>query len=98
MKTFWDTNVFIYLIEKHPQFHQKVRELFTKHLAGSEELLTSTLTLGELLAQPLRMNQPEQARRYVQLLTTTQRLPPPVRPQRRRKVRGKSCYDVAPTA
>lgn len=74
MKTFWDTNVFNYLIEKHPQWYDRARSLFTEHLLGTGELVTSTLTLGELLAQPLRTNRPEQARRYIELLTATERL------------------------
>jgi predicted nucleic acid-binding protein len=62
------------LIERHPQWHDRARSLFTNHLSGTGELITSTLTLGELLAQPLRTNRTEQAQRYIELLTTTERL------------------------
>lgn len=74
MKTFWDTNVFIYLIERNPLWYDRARSLFTEHLGGTGELITSMLTLGELLSQPLRTGRHEQAQRYVELLTKTERL------------------------
>jgi len=50
MRVFWDTNLFIYLIERHPTFYPKVLALHQKHRDQGDELVTSTLTLGELLA------------------------------------------------
>ena len=74
MKTFWDTNVFIYLIEKQSPLHDRARALFDNHLKGTGELITSMLTLGELLAQPLRLNRSDQVERYIELLSRTERL------------------------
>lgn len=62
MKVFWDTNLFIYLIERHPTFLPKVLGLSQQHRDRGDDLLTSTLTLGELLAQPLRHGRTELAK------------------------------------
>jgi len=70
MTVFWDTNLFIYLIERHPLLHDKVLALYHHQRERGERLLTSTLTLGELLAQPLRLGRSDLARSYAQLLTT----------------------------
>lgn len=64
MKIFWDTNLFIYLIEQTPKFHDQVVELRRAMLARGDILITSTLTLAELLVQPLRSGNRELADRY----------------------------------
>lgn len=69
MKVFWDTNLFIYLIEQHPHFRSKVLSLYQHHRDHGDRLVTSTLTLGELLAQPLRRGRHDLAQRYTELLT-----------------------------
>lgn len=71
MKTFWDTNVFIYLFEKQSPWHLRARTHFDQHLNGTSELITSMLSLGELLAQTLRMNRSDQAERYIELQPQT---------------------------
>jgi len=52
-RIFWDTNLFIYLFESSPVFGPQVVSLRQKMLARGDELLTSTLTLGEVLVKPL---------------------------------------------
>ncbi len=47
---FWDTMLFIYLIEEHPRFGPRVIEIRRRMLARGDQLVTSALTLGELLA------------------------------------------------
>ena len=49
---FWDTNLFIYLIERHPQFFPVVDGIRRRMRARNDRLCTSTLTLGEVLAAP----------------------------------------------
>lgn len=71
MNVFWDTNLFIYLIERHPDYYPKVLSLYESHIAARDKVLTSTLTLGELLAQPLRHGRRELAAQYTSLLTST---------------------------
>jgi predicted nucleic acid-binding protein len=69
MKIFWDTNIFIYLLERHPVFHAKVLALHAQYRAREDQLITSALTLGELLAKPLRSGRADLADRYRELLT-----------------------------
>ena len=70
MKVFWDTNLFIYLIERHPEFHPKVLGLYHRHRDQGDEIVTSTLTLGELIAQPLRLGRWDLVKSYTELLTS----------------------------
>jgi len=73
LKTFWDTNVFIYLIEEHPIFLPRVLARYERHLADGDILVTSTLTLGELLVLPLRHGNRKLVEQYVELLTVGER-------------------------
>jgi predicted nucleic acid-binding protein len=63
-----DTAAFIYLIERHPRFLDVVRPLF--EAADRQELLlvTSELTLLEVLVVPFRLGADELAQRYEALL------------------------------
>jgi len=54
-RIFWDTNLFIYLIEGKSSMAQQVVALRKKMRARGDQLLTSTLTLGEVLVKPLQM-------------------------------------------
>lgn len=51
-RIFWDSNLFIYLFENNPEFAQMVVDLREKMLVRRDQLLTSTLTLGEILVKP----------------------------------------------
>ncbi|HPD32214.1 MAG TPA: type II toxin-antitoxin system VapC family toxin [Phycisphaerae bacterium] len=70
MKVFWDTNLFIYLIERHPASHPKVDSLYREHRKSGDEIIASARTLGELLAQPLRQGRTDLVRRYTELPTS----------------------------
>ena len=50
-RVFWDTNLFIYLFEGG-EFAGRVKEVRARMLARGDQLLTSALTLGELLVKP----------------------------------------------
>jgi predicted nucleic acid-binding protein len=50
-RVFWDTNLFIYLFEGG-EFAARVRDVRSRMLARGDQLLTSALTLGELLVKP----------------------------------------------
>jgi uncharacterized protein len=54
-RVFWDTNLFIYLFEGSPAFGPQVVALRQKMLKRGDELLTSTLTLGEVLVKPMKL-------------------------------------------
>ena len=51
-RVFWDTNVFVYLIEGGGERAQRVAALRRRMIERGDELLTSTLTLGEVLVKP----------------------------------------------
>jgi predicted nucleic acid-binding protein len=51
---FWDTNLFIYQIEENPLWEHKVTALITYQEQQGISLMTSALTLGEVLVKPTR--------------------------------------------
>ena len=63
-----DTALFIYLIEEHPRFLAPVRALFARADSGEIEIVTSALTLLELLMVPLRSKDQRLAAQYDALL------------------------------
>ena len=67
-RVFWDTNLFIYFLEDYGEFTKKTEELRSKMLARGDQLLTSTLTLGEILVKPTREGKADICRQYEQLL------------------------------
>jgi predicted nucleic acid-binding protein len=50
-RVFWDTNLFVYLFEGG-EFAARVRQVRLRMLERGDQLLTSALTLGELLVKP----------------------------------------------
>jgi len=63
-RIFWDTNLFIYLLEDYGNFSKAVVQLRSKMLARGDQLLTSTLTLGEILVKPAERGETELCMRY----------------------------------
>jgi predicted nucleic acid-binding protein len=64
-----DTAIFIYLIEEHPRFLPAIVPLFREADQGKRELITSALTLLEVLVVPYRAGNRLVAERYEALLT-----------------------------
>jgi predicted nucleic acid-binding protein len=64
-----DTAIFIYFIEENPRFLPAILPLFTQADQGKRELITSALTLLEVLVVPYRAGNPHLAERYEALLT-----------------------------
>ena len=50
-RVFWDTNLFVYLFEGG-EFAARVKQVRSRMLERGDQLLTSALTLGELLVKP----------------------------------------------
>ena len=75
-RIFWDTNLYIYLIEGKSLMAQQVAVLRRKMRARGDQLLTSTLTLGEVLVKPLQMGDLKLASLYQQELTLSSVLVP----------------------
>jgi predicted nucleic acid-binding protein len=64
-----DTSVFIYLIEEHPLFLTPARALFQRADAGTIQIVTSAVTLLEVLVVPYRSGNDPLAERYETILT-----------------------------
>ena len=52
-RIFWDTNLFIYLIEGFGGLSERVITLRKRMIERGDELYTSALTVGEILIKPL---------------------------------------------
>jgi predicted nucleic acid-binding protein len=63
-RIFFDTNLFIYLFEDDGARAAKVSALLEAMARRKDELLTSTLTLGELLVKPVAAGNAELAAKY----------------------------------
>ncbi len=67
-RVFWDTNLFIYLMEARDERTEAVAVLRRRMIERGDELLTSALTLGELLVKPVEAGDDELRDRYLQML------------------------------
>lgn len=67
-KIFWDTNLFIYLIEASGAQYQRTVELLSRMTERHDHLITSALTLGEVLTGPMRSGNSALARSYAALI------------------------------
>ena len=67
-RIFWDTNLFIYLLESSGEHSRLVRKLADRMSERRDELLTSALTLGEVLAKPVQEGATDLINRYNRLL------------------------------
>lgn len=59
-KVYWDTMLFIYLLEDNKQYASRVEAIYKRMLARGDSLFTSYLSLGEVLAGA--QHSPEKAR------------------------------------
>ena len=63
-----DSVIFIYHFEEHPRYQELCTEGFDAMEAGAIQVVTSTVTLVEVLGQPLAKGAQELASRYAQYL------------------------------
>ncbi|MDE0190670.1 MAG: type II toxin-antitoxin system VapC family toxin [Gammaproteobacteria bacterium] len=68
-RIFWDTNLFVYLLEDKGELTERVVALRERMVERNDELLTSTLTLSEILVRPVEVGDETLARRYEQSIT-----------------------------
>lgn len=73
-RVFWDTNLFIYLLEDLGPQSARVAEVRERMLERDDELFTSTLTLGEVLVKPAERGNEGLRQRYEDALAHTARL------------------------
>ena len=67
-RVFWDTNLFVYLVQGHGRAKQ-VAALRQRMMEREDELLTSALTLGEVLVKPMEAGDQELQQRYENVIT-----------------------------
>ena len=70
-RIFWDTNLFIYLFEGEGELAERVVSLRERMIERQDQLLTSALTLGEILVKPLEAGDRELMRLYEHTITTS---------------------------
>jgi predicted nucleic acid-binding protein len=67
-RIFWDTNLFIYLFEGSATFGGQVASLREKMLRRGDQLVTSTLTVGEVLVKPIKEGDIRLSKEYANVL------------------------------
>ena len=67
-RIFWDTNLFVYLVEDRGERAERVAALRRRMIERDDELLTSALTLGEVLVKPLELGDEDLMRRYERVI------------------------------
>jgi predicted nucleic acid-binding protein len=70
-RIFWDTNLFIYLFEGQGPLSRRVVALRESMLTRGDQLLTSTLTVGEILVKPIERGNAELSKKYEETLAAT---------------------------
>jgi predicted nucleic acid-binding protein len=63
-RIFWDTNLFVYLLEPKEKFSVMTKELRIRMLRRGDQLLTSTMTLGEVLVKATQAGDGDRCRKY----------------------------------
>ncbi len=64
-----DTSIFIYHLEAHPNYLHLTQEIFSCIARGEKQAITSTITLMEIIVQPLKLGRKDIARKYEALLS-----------------------------
>jgi predicted nucleic acid-binding protein len=60
-RIFWDSMLFIYLLEDHPVFSDRVGQLLDRTCNRGDSLYTSYLVLGEVMAGEEKSSRPQKA-------------------------------------
>jgi len=69
-RIFFDSNLFIYLLEDSGRRGRRVAEIVERISERRDEILTSTLTLGEVLVKPIGVGNVGWADQFEKLLAT----------------------------
>ncbi len=69
-RIFWDTNLFIYLLEDRGANTETVVRLAQKMEERGDQLMTSTFTLGELLVHPTSLGNAKLCEEYESILSS----------------------------
>ena len=69
-KFFFDTNVFVYLFEDYEPFSTMVDAIWRRMVRRGDKLVTSAMTLGELLVKPAKLGQASLVEQYDHAIRT----------------------------
>jgi uncharacterized protein len=61
-RIYWDTMLFVYWMEGHPQYGRRIQEIHRKMEQRGDTLCTSAFVLGELLVKPHKLKEMHLAR------------------------------------
>jgi predicted nucleic acid-binding protein len=70
-RVFWDTNIFIYFFEDHGRQGKAARGLRERMLSRGDQLITSAMTVGEILVKPRERQDLDLCRQYERAITAT---------------------------
>ena len=70
-KIFFDTNVFIYMFEGIEPNRTRMLEIRKRMLERGDRIVTSTMTLGELLVKPTKLGQESLIEQYDRAIKST---------------------------
>ncbi len=73
-RVFWDTNIFIYLLEENPSYIAETRRLRERMLSRGDELLTSAMTLAEVQVPARKQGDVDRAKRIRSLVSSASKV------------------------
>jgi uncharacterized protein len=104
-RIFWDTNLFIYLLEDYGQHSLEVASLLQKMAQRGDELITSALTIGEVIARPMHVGDVVRCDRYENAIRSNATISPfdvaaarnfaKIRSQQERNIRPPDAIQLA---
>jgi predicted nucleic acid-binding protein len=73
-KIFFDTNAFIYMFEGADPLKTQMREIRMRMIARGDQLVTSAMTLGEVLVKPVKTGHRSLGEQYDRAIRTTAKI------------------------
>jgi predicted nucleic acid-binding protein len=70
-RIFWDTMLFVYWIEDHPRYANRIRQLLLKMETRQDQLCTSSLAVGEALVGPRKAGNGDAATRMLNVFRSS---------------------------
>jgi len=70
-RIFFDTNLFIYMFEGLDPYRSRMLEIRRRMLERGDQLVTSAMTLGEVLVKPTKLSQTSLIEQYDNAIRTT---------------------------
>jgi predicted nucleic acid-binding protein len=73
-KVFFDTNVFIYMFEGLEPYRSRALEIRKRTIDRGDQIVTSAMTLGEILVKPTKLGQTSLIEEYDRAIRSTARV------------------------